>query len=113
VAVPDRHQLLPRRPGRAFAAAASARGGTARGSARGALSGVGHPVIPWLEPYPDRLLDEIVDDQAGPSESIVARETIELVFLAAIQHLPPRQRAVLILRDVLEWSAREAAEAVA
>jgi RNA polymerase sigma-70 factor (ECF subfamily) len=68
--------------------------------------------IPWLEPYPDRLLDEIVDEQAGPPESIVARETIELVFLAAIQHLPPRQRAVLILRDILEWSAREAAEAV-
>jgi RNA polymerase sigma-70 factor (ECF subfamily) len=65
--------------------------------------------IPWLEPYPDRLLDEIVDDEAGPSERIVARETIELVFMASIQHLPPRQRAVLILRDVLGWSAREAA----
>ena len=68
--------------------------------------------IPWLEPYPDRLLDEIVDVEAGPSERVVAEETIELVFLAAIQHLPPRQRAVLILRDVLGWSAREAADAV-
>jgi RNA polymerase sigma-70 factor (ECF subfamily) len=68
--------------------------------------------IPWLEPYPDRLLDEIVDTEAGPYEKIVARETIELVFLAAIQHLPARQRAVLILRDVLGWSARETSEII-
>lgn len=69
--------------------------------------------VRWLEPYPDRLLDEIVDVEAGPSERVVAEETVELVFLAAIQHLPPRQRAVLILRDVLGWSAREAGDAVA
>ena len=68
------------------------------------------PDIPWLEPYPDRLLDEIVDDDDGPQERIVARETIELVFLAAIQHLPPRQRAVLVLRDILGWRARETSE---
>jgi RNA polymerase sigma-70 factor (ECF subfamily) len=66
----------------------------------------------WLEPYPDRLLDEIVADELGPDETVVARETIELAFLVAIQHLPPRQRAVLILRDVLGWSARETAEMV-
>jgi RNA polymerase sigma-70 factor (ECF subfamily) len=64
--------------------------------------------IPWLDPYPDRLLD-VADDALGPDETYVARETIELAFLAAIQHLPPRQRAVLILRDVLGWSARETA----
>jgi len=66
----------------------------------------------WLEPYPDHLLDEIADDEAGPDETIVDRETIELAFMVAIQHLPPRQRAILILRDVLGWSAREAAEAI-
>jgi len=65
--------------------------------------------IAWLAPYPDRLLDEIVDTTGGPEDEIVARETIELAFLVAIQHLPPRQRAVLLLRDVLSWSARETA----
>lgn len=66
----------------------------------------------WLEPYPDRLLDEAVDGSETPDQTIVARETIELAFLVAIQHLPPRQRAVLILRDVLGWSARETAAVV-
>jgi RNA polymerase sigma-70 factor (TIGR02960 family) len=56
--------------------------------------------LPWLQPYPDRLLDD----------ELVARETIELTFLAMIQLLPPRQRAVLILRDVLEWPAEQVAE---
>ena len=61
--------------------------------------------LPWLQPYPDRLLDESPE----PEDVVVARETIELAFLAAIQHLPPRQRAVLILRDALDWSASETA----
>jgi RNA polymerase sigma-70 factor (ECF subfamily) len=63
----------------------------------------------WLEPYPDRLLDEVVSGELPPEEAIVARETVELAFLVAIQQLPPRQRAVLILRDVIGWSARETA----
>ena len=62
--------------------------------------------LPWLEPFPDQLLDEA----AGPTPSVVAKETIELAFLAAIQHLPATQRAVLILRDVLGYSARETAD---
>ncbi len=65
--------------------------------------------IPWLQPYPDRMLDEIAPSDDEPDAVVVARETIELAFLAAIQLLPPRQRAVLILRDVLGWSAKETA----
>lgn len=61
--------------------------------------------LPWLQPYPDRLIDE----HSEPGDAIVQQETIELAFLAAIQHLPPRQRAILILRDALDWSANEAA----
>jgi RNA polymerase sigma-70 factor, ECF subfamily len=65
--------------------------------------------LPWLQPYPDRLLEPIAPAGEEPGAVVVARETIELAFLAAIQHLPPRQRAVLILRDVLGWSAKETA----
>jgi RNA polymerase sigma-70 factor (TIGR02960 family) len=65
--------------------------------------------VPWLQPYPDRLLDEVAPSDAEPDAVVVARETIELTFLAVIQLLPPRQRAVLILRDVLDWSAAETA----
>jgi len=63
--------------------------------------------VPWLQPYPDELLAPAADE---PDAAIVAKETIELAFLTAIQHLPPRPRAVLILRDVLDWPARDAAE---
>jgi RNA polymerase sigma-70 factor (ECF subfamily) len=66
--------------------------------------------FPWLQPFPDHLLDEIADEAAGPATALVEKETIELAFLVAIQHLPPKQRAVLILRDVLSWSAKETAE---
>jgi RNA polymerase sigma-70 factor (ECF subfamily) len=66
--------------------------------------------IPWLQPYPDRLLDELAPPTTEPDVAAVARETIELAFLAAIQLLPPRQRAALILRDVLDFTAKETAQ---
>jgi RNA polymerase sigma-70 factor (TIGR02960 family) len=65
--------------------------------------------LPWLQPYPDRLLDEIAPREDEPDAVVVARETIELAYIALIQLLPPRQRAVLILRDVLGWPAADAA----
>jgi RNA polymerase sigma-70 factor (ECF subfamily) len=67
------------------------------------------PEIAWLQPYPDRLLEPAAPSEAEPDAVVVARETIELAYLAALQHLPPRQRAILILRDALDWSARETA----
>ncbi|MFI6512590.1 sigma-70 family RNA polymerase sigma factor [Streptosporangium sp. NPDC050855] len=63
----------------------------------------------WLEPYPDVLLDEIADRTPGPEARYEVRESISLAFLAALQQLPPRQRAVLVLRDVLEFRAGEVA----
>jgi RNA polymerase sigma-70 factor (TIGR02960 family) len=65
--------------------------------------------VPWLQPYPDRLLDEVAPNDEQPDAIVVERETIELAFLAALQVLPPRQRAALIVRDVLGWPAVEAA----
>lgn len=62
-----------------------------------------------LEPYPDRLLEELPAPEAGPESTVEARESIALAFVAAMQLLPPKQRAVLVLRDVLGWSAREVA----
>jgi RNA polymerase sigma-70 factor, ECF subfamily len=62
--------------------------------------------VRWLQPYPDRLM---APADTEPDAQVVAKETIELAYLIAIQHLPPRQRAVLILRDVLGWRAGETA----
>ncbi len=66
--------------------------------------------VPWLQPYPDRLLDEVAPSEDEPDAIVVERETISLAFLAAMQLLPPRQRAALIARDVLGWPAIETAE---
>jgi RNA polymerase sigma-70 factor (ECF subfamily) len=66
--------------------------------------------VPWLEPYPDRLLAEAAPPEAEPDVAVVAAETISLAFLAVLQLLPPRQRAALVLRDVLDWPAADVAE---
>lgn len=63
----------------------------------------------WLEPYPDALLEGIADTAPGPEAHYELHEAIQLAFVAAIQHLPPRQRAVLLLRDVLGWPAADTA----
>src|SRR5437870_1533553 len=64
------------------------------------------PEATWIQPIPDSL----IAPQADPAEVAVARDSIRLAFIAALQHLPPRQRAVLLLCEVLRWKAKEVAE---
>ena len=65
--------------------------------------------VPWLQPYPDELLEGLAAPDADPESAVVSKETIELAFIAAIQQLTAGQRAVLILRDVLGWRAKDTA----
>ncbi|MGD0606865.1 MAG: RNA polymerase subunit sigma-70 [Streptosporangiaceae bacterium] len=72
-------------------------------------AGSSYAEVPWLQPYPDLLLDQAAPSDEQPESVAIARETISLAFLAALQVLPPRQRAALIARDVLGWPASETA----
>jgi RNA polymerase sigma-70 factor (TIGR02960 family) len=66
----------------------------------------------WLEPYPDVLLEGLPDAAAGPEARYEMRESVGLAFVAALQHLPPRQRVAIVLRDVLGFDTSEAAAAL-
>ena len=65
--------------------------------------------VTWLQPYPDAWLDRMPDPGAGPAERYEARETIELAFISALQRLPPRQTAAVVLCDVLDFPAADVA----
>ena len=67
----------------------------------------------WLQPYPDVLLDDLPDAAPGPEARYESREAVALAFVAGLQRLPPRQRAVLVLRDVLGYPAAQAADMLA
>ena len=82
---------------------------TLRRSSRRVTAMTSFAEVPWLQPYPDELLDELAPSDDEPDAVVVERETISLTFLAALQLLPPRQRAALIARDVLGWRADETA----
>src|ERR687885_24098 len=68
---------------------------------------VEQPEVPWLEPVPDAM---VAAEGSDPAAIVTSRQSLRLALIAALQHLPPRQRAVLILRDVLQWRAAEVAE---
>ncbi len=104
MALPHRHQPLPQLPARLLPAPAAGRAPQPRSPVAHASSS-DDPW--WLEPYSDTLIDETTP---GPDARYDIRESIALAFVAGLQHLPVQQRAALVLRDVLGFSASEAAE---
>jgi RNA polymerase sigma-70 factor, ECF subfamily len=81
-----------------------------RGPASATLpDGVPVTEVSWLEPYPDSCLESVADESPNPEARFSSREAVQLAFIASIQQLPPRQRAALLLCEVLGWAAAEAA----
>ena len=105
MALHDRDQPLPERAARPWPTAAA--GG---GRESGAHPAESVAEIAWLEPYPDALIEGIADATPGPGARYEAKESIALAFVSGLQHLAPRQRAVLVLRDVLGFHADEVGE---
>ncbi len=106
VAVPHRHERVPRHAeGHATAGPTHGAGPGEDGRQRVARP---RPEAVWVEPMPDNRI--IAEPSPDPADLAVSRDTIRLAFVAALQHLPPRQRAVLIFREVLRWRASEVAE---
>ena len=108
VAVPDRHQRVPRHAQRRAAPGPADRPRAVVDRRGGARAKAGDEA--WVLPVPD---SRVLPENGDPAELAAARETVRLAFVAALQHLPPRQRAVLILCEVLRWKASEAAELLA
>jgi RNA polymerase sigma-70 factor (ECF subfamily) len=81
-----------------------------RSPCHGSAAGGPAAELGWLEPYPDAELPGLADSEPGPEARYETREAVQLAFVAAIQDLPPRQRAALLLADVLGWSAAETAQ---
>jgi len=82
------------------------------GPSTGRPQGRADEETPWIEPYPDAELENLPDPADGPDSRYELRESVRLAFITAIQQLPPRQRAALLLADVLGWSALEVAAAL-
>ncbi|HEU5389629.1 MAG TPA: RNA polymerase subunit sigma-70 [Streptosporangiaceae bacterium] len=112
----QRRQGSPGRPGTPTRQGSPGRPGTLPPGTLPPALAAAHPPAPtrlgevtWLEPCPDSLLEGLADAEPGPEARYEAREAISLAFVTAVQRLPPRQRAVLLLRDVLGFPASEAA----